>query len=90
MKGKYDVAYRNHIARSEVRPAADAEVAQDPVDGLNRAVSVEDGKSASRALDKSKTGHKSLRNRIGNLWFCLLYTSPSPRDVHKSRMPSSA
>ena len=21
---------------------------------------------------------------------CLLYTSPSPRDVHKSRMPSSA
>ena len=22
--------------------------------------------------------------------FCLLYTSPSPRDVHKSRMPSSA
>ena len=68
MKGKYDVAYRNHIARSEVRPAADTEVAQDPVDGLNRAVSVEDGKSASRALDKSKTGHKSLRNRIGNLW----------------------
>ena len=22
--------------------------------------------------------------------FCLLYTSPSPRDVHLSRMPSSA
>ena len=22
--------------------------------------------------------------------FCLLYTSPSPRDAHKSRMPSSA
>ena len=21
---------------------------------------------------------------------CLLYTSPSPRDAHKSRMPSSA
>ena len=24
------------------------------------------------------------------LWFCLLYTSPSPRDVEESRMPSSA
>ena len=24
------------------------------------------------------------------LWGCLLYTSPSPRDVEESRMPSSA
>ena len=24
------------------------------------------------------------------LWNCLLYTSPSPRDVEESRMPSSA
>ena len=24
------------------------------------------------------------------LFFCLLYTSPSPRDAHESRMPSSA
>ena len=24
------------------------------------------------------------------LWICLLYTSPSPRDRQKSRMPSSA
>ena len=27
---------------------------------------------------------------IDNLEFCLLYTSPSPRDRQKSRMPSSA
>ena len=25
-----------------------------------------------------------------NLWVCLLYTSPSPRDRTRSRMPSSA
>ena len=25
-----------------------------------------------------------------NEWICLLYTSPSPRDRQKSRMPSSA
>ena len=24
------------------------------------------------------------------LWSCLLYTSPSPRDMRRSRMPSSA
>ena len=32
-------------------------------------------------------------NTLGNLAFvitCLLYTSPSPRDVEESRMPSSA
>ena len=27
---------------------------------------------------------------IFNTWVCLLYTSPSPRDRQKSRMPSSA
>ena len=30
--------------------------------------------------------------KYSNLWYynCLLYTSPSPRDVEESRMPSSA
>ena len=27
---------------------------------------------------------------LGWLYVCLLYTSPSPRDAHESRMPSSA
>ena len=27
---------------------------------------------------------------VGQLHNCLLYTSPSPRDAHESRMPSSA
>ena len=29
-------------------------------------------------------------DELGNLWVCLLYTSPSPRDRTRSRMPSSA
>ena len=29
-------------------------------------------------------------NGSGKSTFCLLYTSPSPRDVEESRMPSSA
>ena len=31
-----------------------------------------------------------LANAMGNLRNCLLYTSPSPRDRTRSRMPSSA
>ena len=29
-------------------------------------------------------------NKRSHIWFCLLYTSPSPRDLSTSRMPSSA
>ena len=29
-------------------------------------------------------------SQIGDNQDCLLYTSPSPRDAHESRMPSSA
>ena len=30
------------------------------------------------------------RRSVGCVCACLLYTSPSPRDAHESRMPSSA
>ena len=35
---------------------------------------------------------ESLEEQVGGRLFdrCLLYTSPSPRDAHESRMPSSA
>ena len=37
---------------------------------------------------------KFIKSSLGTLYrrysFCLLYTSPSPRDRQKSRMPSSA
>ena len=29
-------------------------------------------------------------DKVGTIWACLLYTSPSPRDKRQSRMPSSA
>ena len=37
-------------------------------------------------------GHRIVQSKSdeGNNVFCLLYTSPSPRDRQKSRMPSSA
>src|SRR5665213_1027767 len=39
--------------------------------------------------DIAVAGEGEHRDQLG-LWSCLLYTSPSPRDRQKSRMPSSA
>ena len=39
---------------------------------------------------RSNAGKSSSINTISNQNSCLLYTSPSPRDRTRSRMPSSA
>ena len=39
---------------------------------------------------KEQLPHANFPFLIANYNFCLLYTSPSPRDRQKSRMPSSA
>ena len=45
----------------------------------------------NRADDVVMTATSSATEfRVGNVEACLLYTSPSPRDRQKSRMPSSA
>ena len=38
----------------------------------------------------AKVVQHELDHLNGRLFVCLLYTSPSPRDAHESRMPSSA
>ena len=47
-----------------------------------------------KTLPITKTRKRRVRTRIESDWRqyygCLLYTSPSPRDRQKSRMPSSA
>ena len=45
-----------------------------------------------RVVDNQNGGFITTYNRLGELttFICLLYTSPSPRDVSLSRMPSSA
>ena len=45
------------------------------------------------AISASELGKKVLvleSNDKAGLKICLLYTSPSPRDLYRSRMPSSA
>ena len=39
---------------------------------------------------KEVTYTEGLNKLYYDVWICLLYTSPSPRDRQKSRMPSSA
>ena len=51
------------------------------------------GKVTEQCLGCPKLTHSlthSLTHTHTHTHTCLLYTSPSPRDVHKSRMPSSA
>ncbi len=46
---------------------------------------------AYAAMLQSFNELETLQQRVGNRsWTCLLYTSPSPRDRTRSRMPSSA
>ena len=56
-------------------------------DDLFRAVPVEGDQAIQRVDD---TRPLSLQFRILTGFPCLLYTSPSPRDLSTSRMPSSA
>ena len=41
-------------------------------------------------LSWSSIGKEILKHQPQRSSICLLYTSPSPRDVEESRMPSSA
>ena len=55
------------------------------VNQMNPDASVKALASIEVDLSKIKEGQE-----ITVLWSCLLYTSPSPRDLSTSRMPSSA
>ena len=52
--------------------------------GKEGVISLEEGKSMTTELEVTEG------MRFDKGYICLLYTSPSPRDVEESRMPSSA
>ena len=60
-----------------------------PIDPIGRLESHIDNRLNSRALDMRNQKTVSIFKIRHNV-FCLLYTSPSPRDGLLSRMPSSA
>ena len=60
----------------------------------SRYILVNDAFIAACRLPESEILHKTpdevWPEEWGNVYICLLYTSPSPRDQRGSRMPSSA
>ena len=48
------------------------------------------GAYAPRTPGKANHDHRGEQSDEEKLYGCLLYTSPSPRDLSTSRMPSSA
>ena len=58
--------------------------------GINQTNEFSVGEDITRSLDPANGQIIKLHAEDTNLIICLLYTSPSPRDRQKSRMPSSA
>ena len=67
---------------------------QPKFDGAGLVTCVATDAATSEVLMVAHMNDEALRKTIasGEAWYysCLLYTSPSPRDRQKSRMPSSA
>ena len=70
------------MSAAPVAHAAKSERCADVVKGGSNTCAV-------KSLGISCQGNATEDNMVG-AWICLLYTSPSPRDLSTSRMPSSA
>ena len=57
---------------------------QEPMTSLNPVLRI------SSQMNEILVKHEGLSEEEATKKSCLLYTSPSPRDAHESRMPSSA
>ena len=77
------------------RPDALNALAPSTVEGLNQALRAEATDRSVRAIVLTGSGERAFCagadvKGIAQRDACLLYTSPSPRDLSTSRMPSSA
>ena len=70
--------------------ALDASTLADLGEAAERALDALDGWRAASVTSRMKGRDADVEHALAELCACLLYTSPSPRDRQKSRMPSSA
>ena len=84
------------IAKGELDPQLGQAILQDPSFmesvGANPQLVQAQQQSLQALQDVGRSGGQDAltRSRMAQTMGCLLYTSPSPRDRQKSRMPSSA
>ena len=57
---------------------------------MGSSVSFTDSLGSTITLEEAPQRVAALIGSYAETWVCLLYTSPSPRDLSTSRMPSSA
>eukprot|EP01015_Nassula_variabilis_P012749 TRINITY_DN20398_c0_g1_i1.p1 TRINITY_DN20398_c0_g1~~TRINITY_DN20398_c0_g1_i1.p1 ORF type:complete len:107 (+),score=37.63 TRINITY_DN20398_c0_g1_i1:33-323(+) len=80
----------NEFAKKEVLYEQErAEIAEEAQNNLAMQENKQQGQGEDAEINCPFT-IESLWNLVDYSWICLLYTSPSPRDRQKSRMPSSA
>ena len=93
---EYDPQLREQLAELETQliPLERERWQHEPPAGLAAATCkfVADAKVSPESADSAHAAVKRNKKRSGSglRQFCLLYTSPSPRDATLSRMPSSA
>ena len=74
--------------------AEEKEIAKDPLGYMAKIAGYEDSERwwdiTFESANNPSEIFESILSLMGELRDCLLYTSPSPRDLSTSRMPSSA
>eukprot|EP00831_Metopus_contortus_P056729 TRINITY_DN48778_c0_g1_i1.p3 TRINITY_DN48778_c0_g1~~TRINITY_DN48778_c0_g1_i1.p3 ORF type:complete len:100 (-),score=40.80 TRINITY_DN48778_c0_g1_i1:82-381(-) len=84
---KQEEALAKEELRLEVEAISEASKSVDYDDYITLLHELKEVKNELQEKDREICG---LKQKIGKIESCLLYTSPSPRDLSTSRMPSSA
>ena len=84
-KKNFEILKKNHVYSEEMEHDACGVGLIASTEGKKSRKIVEYGIEALKAV-----WHRGAVDADGKTGDCLLYTSPSPRDRQKSRMPSSA
>ena len=83
-----DFITKNNLTKSTMKLIFDDKEFKDLLSNLKIEKTVSGGSVANSIVGLSQLGNEV--GFIGKVNDCLLYTSPSPRDRTRSRMPSSA
>ena len=89
-RGKKEYAFRGKVEKVDTK-AKTLSVNGEDVPGWMMAMTMTYGVDKADVIDRVKAGDQiTAKVHDGDFKTCLLYTSPSPRDRTRSRMPSSA